>query len=155
MQDHGRRYKNLQEQVSDMRKQWHVKSKKKLQDYSQDHLEEFQNLRIASQFMPGAFEYFDDEFRLFQRIFRSCRPEVFCKKDFLRNFTKLTGKHLCQSLFFNKVAGLRPTTLLKRDSNTCFPVNFVKFLRIPLVAASEFFEKYNHFFLMTIIIKSL
>ena len=133
MQDHGRRYKNLQEQVSDMRKQWHVKSKKKLQDYSQDHLEEFQNLRIASQFMPGVFEYFDDEFRLFQRIFRSCRPEVFCKKDFLRNFTKFTGKHLCQSLFFNKVAGLRPTTLLKRDSNTCFPVNFVKILRIPLV----------------------
>ena len=25
-----------------------------------------------------------------------------------RNFTKFTGKHLCQSLFFNKVAGLRP-----------------------------------------------
>ena len=26
----------------------------------------------------------------------------------LRNFAKLTGKRLCQSLFFNKVAGLRP-----------------------------------------------
>ena len=25
----------------------------------------------------------------------------------LRNFAKSTGKHLCQSLFFNKVAGLR------------------------------------------------
>ena len=31
-------------------------------------------------------------------------PEEFCKKGVLRNFTKLTGKHLCQSLFFNKVA---------------------------------------------------
>ena len=31
----------------------------------------------------------------------------------LGNLTKLTGKHLCQSLFFNKVAGLRPATLLK------------------------------------------
>ena len=31
-------------------------------------------------------------------------PEVFCKKGVLRNFAKLTGKHLCQSLFFNKVA---------------------------------------------------
>ena len=36
---------------------------------------------------------------------RSSRPEVFCKKDVLRNFTKFTAKHLCQSLFFNKVAG--------------------------------------------------
>ena len=42
--------------------------------------------------------------------FRSTRPEVFCKKSVLRNFTKLRGKHLCQSLFFNKVAAsdLRP-----------------------------------------------
>ena len=28
------------------------------------------------------------------------------KKGVLRNFTKFAGKHLCQSLFFNKVAGL-------------------------------------------------
>ena len=27
------------------------------------------------------------------------------KKGALRNFPKVTGKHLCQSLFFNKVAG--------------------------------------------------
>ena len=41
---------------------------------------------------------------------RSSRPDMFCKKgvDVLRNFTKFTGKHLCESLFFNKVAGLRP-----------------------------------------------
>ena len=39
---------------------------------------------------------------------RSSRPEVFCKKGVLGNLTKFTGKHLCQSLFFNKVAGLRP-----------------------------------------------
>ena len=26
----------------------------------------------------------------------------------LRNFAKFTGKHLCQGLFYNKVAGLRP-----------------------------------------------
>ena len=30
--------------------------------------------------------------------------EVFYKKGVLRNFTKITGKHLCQSLFFNKKA---------------------------------------------------
>ena len=34
----------------------------------------------------------------------SSRPEVFCKEDVLRNFAKFTGKHLCQSLFFEKVA---------------------------------------------------
>ena len=32
-------------------------------------------------------------------------PEAFYEKDFLRNFAKFTGKHLCQNLFFNKVAG--------------------------------------------------
>ena len=65
-------------------------------------------------------------------IVRSSRPEVFCKKGVLRNFTKFTGKHLCQSPFFNKVEGLRPSTLLKmRLWHRCFPVNFVKFLRTP------------------------
>ena len=34
----------------------------------------------------------------------------------LRNFAKFTVKHLCQSPFFNKVAALSLTTLLKRDS---------------------------------------
>ena len=34
----------------------------------------------------------------------SSRPEVFCKKGVLRNFAKFIWKHLCQSLFFNKVA---------------------------------------------------
>ena len=38
---------------------------------------------------------------------RSSRPEVICEKGVLRNFAKFTGKHLCQSLFFNKVAGGR------------------------------------------------
>ena len=44
---------------------------------------------------------------------RSIRPEVFCKKGVLRNFAKFTGKHLRQSLFFNKVAGLRAESVLK------------------------------------------
>ena len=37
---------------------------------------------------------------------RSSHPEVFCKKGVLRNFAKLTGKCMCQSLFLNKIAGL-------------------------------------------------
>ena len=35
---------------------------------------------------------------------RSSRPEVFRKKGVLRNFAKLTGKHMCQNLFLSKVA---------------------------------------------------
>ena len=62
--------------------------------------------------------------------FRSILPEVFCKKSFLRNFAKFTGKQRCQSLFFNKVAGLRTATLFKKRLwHRCFPVNFSKFLR--------------------------
>ena len=38
------------------------------------------------------------------------------KKGVLTNFTKFTEKQLCQSLLFNKVAGLRPATSLKKDS---------------------------------------
>ena len=51
--------------------------------------------------------------------------EVFCKIGALRNFAKFTGKHLCQSIFFNKVAGLRLETLfLKKDSGTVFSCEF-------------------------------
>ena len=37
--------------------------------------------------------------------FRSIHQRCSVKKGILRNFAKFTGKHLCQSLFFNKVAG--------------------------------------------------
>ena len=48
----------------------------------------------------------------------------------LKNFTKFKGKHLRQSVFLNKVAGLKPATLLKKRLwCRCFPANFVKFLR--------------------------
>ena len=48
--------------------------------------------------------------------FRNSRP-VFCKKV-VRNFTKFTGKLLCQSLFFNKVevSFFKSATLLKRET---------------------------------------
>ena len=54
--------------------------------------------------------------------FRSSRPEVFCRKGVLLNFAKFTVKHLCQSLLFNRVKGLRPW-------HRCFPVNVVKCFR--------------------------
>ena len=52
------------------------------------------------------------------------------KEGVLKNFTKFTGKHLWQSLFFNKVAGLRLATFLKKRLwHRCFPVN----LRTPFL----------------------
>ena len=44
-----------------------------------------------------------------------------CKNGILKTLAKSTEKLLCQSLFFNKVAGL------------CFSINFVEFLRTPFL----------------------
>ena len=49
---------------------------------------------------------------------RSSHQRCSMKNGVLRNFTKFTEKHLCQSFFFNKVAGLSPVTLLGRNSGT-------------------------------------
>ena len=68
-----------------------------------------------------------------QRI-RSSYQRCFIIKGVLRNFSKFTGKQLCQSLFFNKVAGVRPATLLrKRLWQRFFPVTFAKFLGTPFL----------------------
>ena len=65
---------------------------------------------------------------------RRNRPEILSKKRVLRNFAKFTGKRLCQSLFFKESCRTQPATLLKkRFSNSCFPVNFAKFLRTPFL----------------------
>ena len=45
-------------------------------------------------------------------------PGAVLSKGVLKNSSKITGKHLWQSLFFNKVAGLRPATLLKKETLT-------------------------------------
>ena len=69
---------------------------------------------------------------LYKWYYRTSRPEVFCKKVALRNFSKFIGKRLSQSLLLNKVARLRSATLFKKRLwNRCFPVNFAKSLRTP------------------------
>ena len=66
-------------------------------------------------------------FTLFCGLFLKLLKETFShwrcsvRNGFLGNFAKFTGKHLYQSLFFKKIAGL---LLWHR----CFPVNFTKFL---------------------------
>ena len=47
-----------------------------------------------------------------QMTIRSSHQRCSVRKGILRNFAKFTGKHLCHSLFFNKVAG--PAALLKK-----------------------------------------
>ena len=37
-----------------------------------------------------------------------------CEKGVLKHFAEFTEKNLCESLSFNKFAGLRPATLLKK-----------------------------------------
>ena len=74
-------------------------------------------------------------------INRSSRPDVFCKKGVVRNFAKLTGRHLCQGLSFNKVAALglfiKKETLAQVFSCEFCEISKNTFsYRTPLVAAS-------------------
>ena len=48
-------------------------------------------------------------------------PGEFFRRDILRNFAKFTGKHLCQSRFFNEVCrgGSRAATTSKME---CFVI---------------------------------
>ena len=48
---------------------------------------------------------------------RSSLLEAFYKNGVPRNFTKFTGKHMCQNLFFNKVAG-SSMQLIKKEALT-------------------------------------
>ena len=56
---------------------------------------------------------------------RSSYLQAFCKKDVFKMFSEFKGKHLCQSLLSNKVAGCFKKRLLHRS----FSVNFWKFIR--------------------------
>ena len=59
---------------------------------------------------------------------RSRRSEVFYEIGVLKNFAKFTGKHLFQSLFFDKVPAMRPVILFKkRLQHRCATVNYSKF----------------------------
>ena len=60
--------------------------------------------------------------------------EVPCKKVIFKNFLKSTGKCICWSLIFNEIANLEVCKFIKkRLLQSCFPVNFAKFFRAPLL----------------------
>ena len=69
--------------------------------------------------------------KLVQKTWQKQPPKVFYEKDVLENFAKFIGKHLCQSLLFNKVAGWLATLLKKRLWHRSFRMNFAKFSRTP------------------------
>ena len=65
-----------------------------------------------------------------EAVFERCSV----RKGVLGNFVKFTGKYLCQSLFFKKVAGLRPQEISKNTFS----------YRTPPAAASLIGMKYLH-----------
>ena len=89
-------------------------------------------------------------------VFKNCKVFVFRSDTFLvfeiETFSylkrqkqrpevirKIHRKYLCQRLFFNKVAGVRSATLLKKNIwRKCFPVNYEKFLKTPFLQNTFF-----------------
>ena len=59
---------------------------------------------------------------------------MFYKETVLKNFAIFKGRHLCWSLFFNKVGGLQACNFIKkRLQHSCFPVKIAKFLKTPIL----------------------
>ena len=67
-------------------------------------MDERDSLLLSQTFSLSKTKTESDDLVVLLNNGRSSRPEVFCKKGVLRNFKKLTGKHLCQSLFCNDSA---------------------------------------------------
>ena len=61
-------------------------------------------------------------------LVRNAHRRSSIKEGVLNNFAKFTGKHLCQGLFFNKVAGLACNVIKKEILTQMFNC-FAKFLR--------------------------
>ena len=83
--------------------------------------------------------------KLWLASLKSSHRRCSVRKGVLRNFAIFTGKHLYQSLFFNKVAGLRSATLLKtRLWRRCFSVTFAKFLSLQSTSGWLLLNSGNH-----------
>ena len=71
-------------------------------------------------------------------LYRSSRPEVFCKKGVIRNFTKFTGKHLASVSFLIKLQAQVCNFIKKEALAQVFSCEFCEILRTMLVADSYF-----------------
>ena len=80
---------------------------------------------------------FPEAFETLVELHRSSQQRCSKTKGVLNIFAKFTGKHLSQNDFFNKVAGVRPATLLKeRLWYRCFSYEFCKTFK------STYFEEH-------------
>ena len=70
------------------------------------------------------------------------------EKVFLK-ISKNSQENTCASVFLNKVAGVRPVTLLKKTLAQVFPVKFAKFLTI------AFFKEHLRWLLLNVDIGKL
>ena len=80
--------------------------------------------KVYSDYKSSFIELLDK--KLLDKALRSSRLDVFCKKGVLRKIPKLTGKHLCQSLF-----------LIKLQAESC---NFTKKETLAQALSCEFCE---------------
>ena len=80
----------------------------------------------------ASFVYF---LSIFSRS-RSSYLQAFCEKCVFKIFSEFKGKHLCQSLLSNKVAGCFKKRLLHRS----FPVIFLKFIRTAMFCKTSSYK---------------
>ena len=86
-------------------------------------------------------------------------PEVFFEKRCSKKFRKIHGKHLCQNLFFNKVAGLKPEAcnfIKKETLAQAFSCEFCKISKntffIELLGMNASVYTYRKYFLLKLLI---
>ena len=77
---------------------------------------------VEINWLAGRFKLFMKGWTLFQ--IQKQPPDVSYTKAVLKNSANVSGNHLCRSLFFNKVADLKPTQMFSREVFKIFKITF-------------------------------
>ena len=75
---------------------------------------------------------------------RKSRLKLFFKKNVLKNFAKFVGKYLCNSLFFNKVAGWGLNYVKKETLTQVFSCEFREIFKIIFLFYTTPLENWFH-----------
>ena len=87
----------------------------------------------------------NEQERIEIKILRSSHRKCSVKKGVLKNISKFTGKHLCQSLFFNTVAGLRFCILNQLNTSGIFLIiNWIGKYFSQLLKTRNYVKSWNH-----------